>query len=221
MDTPDLPPIRKLSAEAREVVIHHGTPMTPREALLAVLPGRAAVVSFRSAGRCRCGRGELPEGHVGQWRVFILAGGSQARRGMGRRAARSYGALRLAGAEAAAWLLGGHTGSARRAQPAQRCTTEGLAVRPALWRPPLAYGRPAGSPRAALRGLRPRGAGLDRRPEERAGRLSALPGADARSGQASRQSLAGNPHDARGSGGLRLPLRQRRQHQPCAERTPL
>jgi len=66
--------------EARPV-IYHGTPMTPRAALKAVLPGRAACVSFARPDDVQEVEALCPRIMFRQRRVQLLAGGAAARRG--------------------------------------------------------------------------------------------------------------------------------------------
>lgn len=198
-------------------IIYHGTPMTPRAALLAVLPGRAGCVSFYRPDDAEAVEAVCPLVMFRQRGVQLLDGRHEARRGVGRQAEGLETVLRMAGAAPEARTLRHHPRHARSAQPAQRRNAFRLAVRALLGRPALAHGRPAGTARAALRSLRQGGAGLDRRPEARACRMPALPRAHGRSGRLLRQPLARHAHDARRSRRLRLPFQERRQHQPRAE----
>lgn len=210
----------KIAHEAQKV-IYHGTPMTPRAALLDVLTGRAGCVSFFRPDDVEAVEAVCPRVMFRQRRVQLLDGSTQARRGVVRQAARLEAILRMAGGAAGRWALGGHSRHARRPVPAQRQPACGLAVRSIVRRAALAYGRAAGSAGASLRPLRHSCAGLDRRPEGRAGRLRWIPAPDGRGRQALRQPLAGHAHDAWDQGCARLSLHQRRRHEPCAERTPL
>lgn len=202
--------------------IYHGTPLTPRAALLDVLSGRAGCVSFFRPDDVEAVEAVCPRIMFRQWGVFILDGSTASWRGVGRHAARLDSVLPLAGASVARrWTLGGDTGHAGSAFPAQRQPACGLAVRHKAGRPALAYGRPARSAGASLRAIRHGCAGLDWRPEKGAGWLRAIPAANGRGRQAVRQPMAQHAHDARHQGSLRLSLHQRRRHEPCAERTPL
>lgn len=215
-------PVTTLQASADLApVIHHGTPMTPRAALKAVMPGRAACVSFAHPQDVEVVEALCPRIMFRQRRVHILASGGQARRGLGRRAARLQPLLRVAGATPEAGAMGGDTRPAWCAEPVQRRPSERLAVRSDLWRSALAYGRPDRSPGAPMWPLRQGRVGLDRRPEERARRLSALSGTHEGRWPSLGLQLAAAPHDARDCGGLRLSVRQRRQHELGAERVAL
>lgn len=205
----------------RRPVIYHGTPMTPRAALLDVLPGRAGCVSFYRPDDVEAVEAVCPRIMFRQWSLQLLDGGHEARRGVGRQAPRLGAVLSLAGASAEAGPLGSHPRHAGRAEPAQRWPAFGLAVRPVMGCPALAYGRPADAAGRPLRALRHGGAGMDRRPEEGAGGLRPLPAAHGRSVRSVRQPLARHAHDARDRGGQRLPVRGSRCDQPSAERAPL
>lgn len=56
--------------DPRETIIHHGTPMTPRAALLAVLPGRAACVSFARPDDVEAVEAVCPRIMFRQWRAL-------------------------------------------------------------------------------------------------------------------------------------------------------
>ena len=203
-------------------IIYHGTPMTPRAALLDVLSGRAGCVSFFRPDDVEAVEAVCPRIMFRQRRVQLLDGSTASWRGMGRQIARLVGVLSLAGASAARrWTVGGHSRHAGSALPAQRQPAQRLAVRHEARRSALAYGRPARSLGAPLRPIRHGCTGLDWRPEERACWLRAIPEANGRGRQDVRQSLARNAHDARHQGGVRLPLYQRGRDEPCAEWTPL
>lgn len=219
--TPEASVVDANAPPERRPVIHHGTPMTPRAALLDVLPGRAGCVSFYRPDDVEAVEAVCPRIMFRQRRVQLLAGGPASRRGVGRNPEGLCAVLRLAGAAPEGGSLGRHPGSPRRAEPDQRLAPAGLAVRSNLRRSALAHERPAPTAGAALRELRHGGAGLDRPPEARACRVRRLPPTDGRGVGAVRQLLASDAHDARDRGGLRLPVRGRGRHQPCAERAPL
>ncbi len=203
-------------------VIYHGTPLTPRAALLAVLPGRAGCVSFYTPDDVEAVEAVCPLIMFRQRRVFVLASGGQARRGMVRQAPRLAPILRMAGAATVnPWPLGRDTGCAWRAKPTQRRSSQRLAVRAHARRSPLAHGWPARTPGEALRAVRPCSAGLDRRSQERACGLFPLPAQDGRGIGAARQPMARNSHDARDRRGVRLPVRHGRCHVSSSERMAL
>ena len=215
---------RALEAAARAVakVIYHGTPLTPRAALLDVLSGRAGCVSFFRPDDVEAVEAVCPRVMFRQRRVQLLDGSTASGRGMGRQAARLDAVLSVAGASAARCRpMGGDTGHAGSAVPAQRCSAERLAVRHKARRSALAYGRAAGSSGASLRPLRHGCVGMDWRPEAGARGLRPIPAPHGRGVQAVRQPLAQHAHDARHQGRVRLPLHQCRRDEPCAERTPL
>ena len=194
-----------------ECVIYHGTPITPRAALLDIMPGRAACVSFFRPDDMEAVEAECPKIMFRQRGIFVLDGRAQSGSRMGRHATRLALVLRLVGAAPDGRAMGGYSRRARSAVPAQRCSSERLAFWPTFGRPALAYGRANRATGAALRAIRNGCAGLDWRPQERAGRVSALSRANGRGGGAFWQSLAVASHDARDSRGFRLPVRQRRR----------
>lgn len=202
-------------------IIHHGTPLTPRVALEAIMPGRAACVSFARPDDVEAVEAVCPRIMFRQRRVQLLAGRHEARRGMGRCASELFALLPLAGASPPGRSLGGDPGSARGAKPAQRRAARRLAIRANLWRSALAHGRPDPAPRAAVRAIRHGGPRLDRRSEEGARGLRPLSAPHGRGLDSVRQHLAIHPHDAWGCGGVRLSIHRRRCDQPRAERASL
>ena len=195
-------------------IIHHGTPLTPRAALLDICAGRAMCVSFYTPQDVEAVEAISPAIMFRQWRVFVLEAGATERRGLGARSG-LVGLLRLAGATSVpSRPLGGHSRYAWRAQPAQRHAAAAMAIRPE-GRAALAHGWPDRAAVAPLRAIRPGLLGLDRaRQRDRLRRLSSPHGGGRpRLGQ----YLAGSAHDARDGGGLRLSIHQRRQHQFGAE----
>lgn len=195
--------------------IYHGTPMTPRDALLDVCQGRAICVSFFRPDQVEAVEAISPAIMFRQRRIFVLESGLKARRGMARKMGLEH-LLRVAGASLIpARSVGGHPRYARGTVTAQRCAAAGMAVR-AKGRAALAYGRtnrPATSP---VRTIRQGLLGLDR--GWQVNRLPSLSRADARSGSGARQPLACHSHDARDCRCIRLPLSQRGQHFAGAER---
>lgn len=215
---------RALEAAARAVakVIYHGTPMTPRAALLDVLSGRAGCVSFFRPDDVEAVEAVCPRVMFRQRGIQLLDGSTQARRGMGRQAARLDAVLSVAGASVARCRpMGGDTGHAGSAVPAQRQPAYGLALRHKAGRPVVAYGRPAGSFGASLRAIRHGCAGMDWRSEAGAGWLRQVSAPHGRGVQAARQPMALIAHDARHQGRVRLSICERRRHEPRAERTPI
>lgn len=196
-------------------VIHHGTPMTPRAALMDVCAGRAMCVSFWRPDDVEAVEAISPAIMFRQRRVFGMAGGAEARRGMVH--TRGLDPLfRLArAATISPRKMGRDARCSGRTLTTQRFITGGLAV----WtegRAALAYGRAGRSAVKAMRQVRPGMPGLDRQRQ-----ASGLPGISFAHGGSlprDRQSMASASHDARCGRGTRLPLRQCRQHQPCSER---
>ena len=199
-------------------VIYHGTPLTPRAALMDVCAGRAMCVSFYRPDDVEVVEAISPAIMFRQWRVQLLATVIASRTGMGS-GSRLGAILSLAGTPSVSSRpVGRHSRHARRAIPAQRCTAQRLAFR-AEGRAALAHGRPDRALGQAMRPLRAGLSWLGRRDEGRSGcGLRRLPQAHGRGFQTVRQSMAGHSHDARNSGGAGLSIRQRRQHEPCAER---
>ena len=189
--------------------IYHGTPMTPRAALLDVCAGRAMCVSFYRPDDVEAVEAISPAVMFRQRRVFILEGGAAQRRGLGGGSGLDP-VFRLVGtAPIHARAMGGDPRYAGSAQPAQRCAAERLAFW-ATRRTPLAHGRADRAPIAAVRTIRPHLLGMDRKGQ--GDRLPSLSGANGRGRSSLGQSLARSPHDARDCGGLRLPLCQRGQY---------
>lgn len=197
-------------------VIYHGTPMTPRAALLDVCAGRAMCVSFFRPDDVEAVEAISPAIMFRQRRVLVLESGATQRAGMGRDTARLDAIFRVAGtALVSSWSLGSDPRHSGCAQPAQRCTSERLAVR-AKGCAALAHGRANRATAAPVRQVRPRLLGLDRKGQAFGHAGLSRPHGGSRQG--TRQPLAPNSHDARNTGSIRLPLRQRGQHQPSAER---
>lgn len=203
--------------------IYHGTPLTPRAALIDVLTGRAACVSFFRPDDVEAVEAVAPLVMFRQRRLQLLDAGHRRRSGVGT-GPRLASVLRLAGATSLlARTLGGHSGLAGCAIAAERRSAERVALR-STGRSAVAHGWAYRSARPSLRTLRP---GLSRlgwrseRSEDAGGGLRILSAADGRGRGFPRQPMAGAAHDARRAGRASLPLRQRRQHEPRAERTSL
>lgn len=197
-------------------VIYHGTPMTPRAALLDVCAGRAICVSFFRPDDVEAVEAISPAIMFRQRRVFVLESGVAQRAGVGRNTAGLDAIFRVAGtAPVSSWPVGSDSRHSRGTQPAQRCVTERLAV----WAKgcaAVAHGRANRTAAAPVRQVRPGLLGLDRRGQDAGhARLSRPHGGSC---QGAGQPLASHSHDARDTGGVRLPLCQRGQHQPGAER---
>lgn len=199
-------------------IIYHGTPLTPRAALNALLPGRAACVSFWRPDDAEAVEAVFPRIMFRQRRVFRMAGGDEARRTLVH--PRGLDAvLSLARAPAVhARPMGSHSRCAWSAVPAQRYALAGLAVRRSR-RASLAHGWADRAAAAPLRPLPARVPGLDRAGNG-AGLRSMVP-ANGRGRGGTRQPLAGHPHDARRPGRAGIPLQQRGRFERRAERTSL
>lgn len=194
--------------------IYHGTPLTPRAALLEVCSGRAMCVSFFRPDDVEAVEAISPDIMFRQRRVFYVEGGAETRRGMGRKMG-LVGLLRLVGAAPIpSRQMGGRPRHARRAKPAQRRIAAGLAVR-SKGCAPVAHGwanrtadRPLLKVGSRMSWLDGRGKALGQ------GRISRPNGG---SGQGFGQLMARYSHDARDQGRFRLSVRQRGRDLPCTE----
>lgn len=207
--------VQTREAEPMGTVIYHGTPMTPRAALEAVCTGRAMCVSFYRPDDVEAVEAISPAIMFRQRSIFVLEAGDAGRQGLGR--AQGLDALlRVVGASpVSSRPVGGDTGYAGCSFPAQRRAAERVAVW-AEGRAPVAHGRTNRPAPSAVRPLRPSVLGMDRAGQRH--RLPRLSAADGRGRQGVRQPMADHSHDARNSGGLRLPVRQRGQHFSCTKR---
>lgn len=185
-------------------LVYHGTPMTPRAALLDVCAGRAMCVSFWRPDDVEAVEAISPAIMFRQRRVFRVAGGAEARRGMVH--PRGLVALfRVVGAApVSARSLGCDAGRTGCAEPAQRCAREGMAVR-GPWRAAVAHGRAYRAAVAAVREAPARLPWLDRGGQ--ASGPARISRAHGRSGQGFRQPLARRSHDARNRGQGSLAVR--------------
>ena len=198
--------------------IYHGTPMTPRSALLDVCKGRAMCVSFFRPDDMEAVEAISPAIMFRQRRVLDVASCPKARRGLGREV-ELVGLLRMVGsAFIRTRALVCNTGQPRRTLADQRCAAQRLAIRSAR-RSPLAHGQPYRTAFAPVRSIRPGVLGMDGQRE--VGRLSCLSRANGGRRRSVGKPLAGAAHDARHSGCLRLSVRKRGQHQPSAKRVAL
>ena len=186
-------------------MIYHGTPLTPRDALLAVCKGRAMCVSFWRPDDVEAVEAIAPFHHVRQRRVFGVARGDEARRGMAHPRGLDT-LLRLAGtAPVRAGALGSNTGCTWGTVTAQRQPVADLAV----WGPgrtALAHGRADRTAAAVVRAIPARLPWVDRGGQ--APRHASLSRAHGGSRPRLGQPLAGLAHDARDRGGSDVSLRQ-------------
>lgn len=201
--------------------IYHGTPMTPRAALEAVCPGRAMCVSFFRPDDVEAVERLCPfimydNGAFSFWQAALRSGKEWAED-------RDWTPfLSVAGTSLVhARALGRHSRYAGGTFPAQRQPAERLAVWDSARGSAVAHGWAYRATGAAVRAVRPGCAGMDRSREKGACGLSCIPPAHGRGSSLDGQYLAPSAHDARDRRCLRLPLYQRGQHEPCAERMAL
>lgn len=131
-------------------LIYHGTPMTPRDALVSVCTGRAMCVSFFRPDDVEVVEAISPDIMFRQWGILHVEGCTASWRGVGREMG-LVGLLQVAGA--APFLprsLGSCAGYAGSAEPIERCAVRPMAVR-SEGRTPLAHGRAARSPSSLVR----------------------------------------------------------------------
>lgn len=201
--------------------IYHGTPLTPRAALLDVCKGRAMCVSFHHPQDVEAVEAISPAIMFRQRRVFILAGGIAQRTGMGRASGLDALLSVARGTAVSPRQMGGHSRYAGSAQPAQRWATERMAIRTGARRSPVAHGWAAGPAWQTVRAIRPRGIGMDWASKKGACWLPRLSPSHGRGCGTHGKPLAPCPHDARGGRCVRLSVPERGQHFPSTERTPL
>lgn len=204
-------------------VVYHGTPLTPRAAFDAVMPGRAACVSFFRPDNLEAVLAVCPQVMFRPRGVFLLDASHArgARVGRGRPTAMVAGLLRVAGADPVhAGAMGDHARQSRRAVTAQRRASERLAVRGSR-RTGLAHGRADRASGKTVRAIPARLPRLDRRSEERAGWVRGLFPQDGRCRPVDGQRMAPVAYAARDAGCLAVSVYQRGQHVPCAERASL
>lgn len=175
-------------------MIYHGTPLTPRAALNALLPGRAACVSFWRPDDAEAVEAVASAIMFRQWSLFRMAGSAKARRGMVH--PRRLDALfRVAGAAPYYGPVGSRPGRSWSAQPDQRRAAERLAVRPGYGLAAVAHGPACRAPVAAVRAVFARLSWLDRRGQALG--PAGLSRPHGGGGPGARQPLAGASHDAR------------------------
>lgn len=198
--------------------IYHGTPMTPRAALLNVCAGRAMCVSYWRPDDVEAVEAISPAIMFRQRGLFRVAGGAEARRGVVH-PPRLDALFRVAGAATVSTgPVGSDAGRSGGAKPAQRCAAERVAVR-GPWSAAVAHGRPYRAAVAIVRETPARLPWLDGRGQASGpARVSRPHGG---TGPRIRQPLAGRSHDARDQGCVRLPLRKRGWNDPRAERVAL
>jgi len=199
-------------------IIYHGTPLTPRAALLEVCTGRAMCVSFFRPDDVEAVEAISPDIMFRQWRVFYVESGAETRRGMGRKMG-LVGLFRLVRASSVSpRQVGGCPRYAGSSKPAQRRIVAGLAVR-SKGCAPLAHGRANRTAAGPLQQMGSRlpwmdGGGKASRPA----RVSRPHGG---SGQGFGKLMARFAHDARDQGSFRLSVRQRGRDNTGTERVAL
>jgi hypothetical protein len=204
-------------ARSVSATIYHGTPMTPRSALLDVCAGRAMCVSFFRPDDVEVVEAISPAIMFRQRRLFILAGSTaQGRRTtVDVRRQRLGGLLPMVGAAlVASGTVGGNPGLSWAALPAQRWATERLAIRGVKGRARLAHGWTYQSTVAPVRAVRAGLPRLDRQDR----RLTGLSCPDGGGCQSAGQPMAEHSYDARNGGSIRLSVHQRGQYLTRTER---
>lgn len=203
-------------------LIYHGTPLTPRAAFEAVMPGRASCVSYFRPDNLEAVLAECPQVMFRQRGVLILdAGPSSGHRPYGCAEGRLGGLLRVARPVGfSSGAMGDYTGYSGGSITAQRRPAQRLA----FWgsrRAGLAYGRAARAAGEALRTIFARLPWMDWRPEKGAGRMRGLFSADGRGRRPYGQYVAPAAHASRNAGRSAISLRQCGQHVARTERSPL
>ena len=195
-------------------VIYHGTPMTPRAALLDVLSGRGACVSFFRPDDVEAVEAVCPQVMFRQWGLQRVESCTEAR---GRLVYpfQLDTVFRLAGtASVSTRALGSDAGCTGRTEPAQRQPVARMAVR-GPWRAAVAHGRADRSTAEALRPLPPRLPWLDRGGQASGSSRVSRP--HGRGGQSNGQPVAPAAHDARADCGADVSLCKRRRNNISAE----
>ena len=204
----------KLSAIG-DGLVYHGTPMTPRAALNAVMPGRAACVSFWRPDDVEAVEAICPYVMFRQRRVFGMESGDEARGALVH--SRGLDTLfRLAGTQVVhAGPMGSDTGCTGRAFPAQRQPVAAMAVRGSR-RAIVAHGRADRATVAAVRQIPPCLSRMDR--QGQVARQSRVSRTDGRGCACFGQSLANAAHDARACGVADVSVCERGRNNSSAER---
>lgn len=196
--------------------IYHGSPITPLAALGAVMPGRAACVSFFRPDSLEVLLAICPQVMFRSRCVFVLDEGAACWSRVGRvRQARMVACLlpMVGAVDIPPRPVGNHAGQSRRAIPTQRRAAERLALWVGARRASLAHGWFDRATGTSMRALPARLRRVDRRSKERAGRLRCVSSEDAGGGDADGQQLAPFAYAPRDGCSLRLSIHQRRQHE--------
>lgn len=197
-------------------IIYHGTPMTPRAALMQ-MKGRAFCISFYRPDDVEVVQQISPAIMFRQWRVFILAASVAKRQRMGRRKGLDA-ILQMAGASVSKWSMGSNPRYASSTIANKRWPSERLAVW-SNWRTALAYGWACGTLIAIMRKIRTGLLGVDGARQRQGSWLRGLVSSYGRSYKGNGQSLAYPSHDARRHGCAGISFSQCGQHQLGTERT--
>lgn len=199
-------------------VIYHGTPLTPRAALLEVCAGRAMCVSFFRPDDVEAVETISPDIMFRQRCIFHVESCAAARRRLGRKMGLD-GLFRVARAALIhPRKVGCCARYARSAKPAQRCAYKRLAV----WTKgctAVAHGRTNRTAHPPLREMGSRLPWLDRRGE--APRQARISQENAPSRSGARQPLASDTHDAGHQSCFRLPLCKRGRNDTRSKRVAL
>lgn len=200
--------------------VYHGTPLTPRAALLDLAPGRAFCVSFYAPRDVEAVEALSPAVMFRPWRLLILDGGKACwpRMGRGRSAGVVAGILSMAGTPpVSARSLGNRTGQSGGAVTDQRRTSKRQSLRSIEDVACLPHGRPDRALGAALRSVRSCLSRMDRRSEARAGRMRRLSPEDGPNRSVPRQHMASASHATRHRSRPRLSVHIGGQHFPRTE----
>lgn len=206
--------LRDGGGNAVSVVCYHGTPMTPRAALLDVCKGRAMCVSFYRPDDVEAVEAISPAVMFRQRRVQRVEGCTEARRGMVHPRGLDTVFQLVGAASVSPRQMGSHARCTGRAVTAQRCTAQRMAVR-CEGCAALAHGRACRKAVAALRKAPARLPWVDGAGQ--VNRQAGLSRADGSRGQGIRQPLAHHSHDARDCGCPNVSVRQRGRNHLSAE----
>lgn len=195
-------------------IIYHGTPLTPRSALLNVGEGRAMCVSFFRPDDVEVVQAISPAIMFRQWGIFILEAGPKTWAGVGERQGLEP-LFRLVGTEIVlAGALGGNSRHAGGSKPAQRRPLGGVAfwaARSSI----VPHGCANRAPIEALRQIRPSVSRLDRTGEEY--RLPRVSSPHGRGGPRPWVEMAYSSHDAGDGNRSFVSIHKRRQHKSGAK----
>ena len=196
-------------------VIYHGTPLTPRAALLEVCKGRAMCVSFFRPDDVEAVEAISPDIMFRQRRILYVEGCAKARRGMGGELG-MVGLFRLDRTPLISpRKVGGCSRYAGCAKPAQRCLVARLALR-SKGCAPVAHGWANRAASGPMRQMGSRLSWMDGKGQALGQARVSRPNAG--SGSGFRKLMARFAHDARDQGCFRLSVRQRGRNNTSTER---